>query len=265
MTINLINPGFNLIGTAGTSGLEQSIIRGCSASADAANGAQNFYDVLKTILSKTEQSNPSDAGIDASAEGKTVNLDEIFQKASDIYHVPVPLLKAVAKAESNFDPGAQSHAGAQGIMQLMPGTAKSLGVTDSFDPEQNIMGGAKYLSQQLERYEGNTTLALAAYNAGPGNVAKYGGVPPFQETRNYIARVMGYAGETITAGEVITTGEMNTVGQMILAGQSMEAGQTDMPLQDYALIMELYRCRMQLNLLADTESDSAIDSYVSLV
>ena len=100
--------------------------------------------------------------------------DSIFDKASQSYGVDKSLLLAVAKTESNFDTNATSSAGAQGIMQLMPATAKSLGVTNSYDAEQNIMGGAKYLSQLLEQYNGDTTKALAAYNGGMGNVNKYG-------------------------------------------------------------------------------------------
>lgn len=122
------------------------------------------------------------------------SLDEIFERASAQYRVPQSLLKAVAKVESGFDADAVSRCGAQGIMQLMPGTAASLGVENALDPEQNIMGGAKYLSQLLERYDGNPVLALAAYNAGSGNVAKYGGVPPFAETQKYVSLVMNYAG-----------------------------------------------------------------------
>lgn len=139
------------------------------------------------------------------------SLDEIFEKASKKYNVPVNLLKAIANAESDFNPKAVSKAGAQGIMQLMPGTAKELGVTDPFDPEQNIMGGSKYISDLLKRYNGDTKLALAAYNAGMNNVKKYGGVPPFKETQNYVVKVMKYMGEDITAGTVKSTKSNQTV------------------------------------------------------
>lgn len=118
------------------------------------------------------------------------DLNSIFEAASEKYGVPVNLLKAVAKAESNFNPKATSGCGAMGIMQLMPGTAKALGVTDAYDARQNIMGGAAYLSQLLEEFGGDVKLTAAAYNAGPGNVSKYGGLPPFKETENYVAAVM---------------------------------------------------------------------------
>ncbi len=120
---------------------------------------------------------------------KEVNANNIFQDAANKYGVPANLLKAVAKVESNYNPNAVSSAGASGVMQLMPATAKGLGVTDVFDPVQNIHGGAKYLSQLYKKYDGNLELTLAGYNAGPGNVAKYGGVPPFKETQNYIVKV----------------------------------------------------------------------------
>ncbi len=98
------------------------------------------------------------------------------------------LLEALVSVESNFNPHAVSAVGAKGLTQLMPGTARSLGVTDPFDLEQNLRGGAKYLRQMLDKF-GDLPTALAAYNAGPGNVSKYGGIPPFRETQNYVAKV----------------------------------------------------------------------------
>jgi hypothetical protein len=124
--------------------------------------------------------------------GESESMNDIFQEASIKYKVDVELLKAIGKAESNFDAKAVSRCGAQGVMQLMPATAKSLGVTDSFDARQNIMGGAKYISELLHKYDGDVKLALAAYNAGSGNVAKYNGIPPFEETQNYVKKVMTY-------------------------------------------------------------------------
>ena len=133
---------------------------------------------------------------------ETVSLDDIFHRAAQKYNVSVNLLKAIGKAESGFDPNAVSRSGAQGVMQLMPKTAESLGVTDSFDPEQNIMGGSKYISQLLDRYDGDVNLALAAYNAGMGNVAKYGGIPPFKETQNYVVKVNKFMGENMEVPNV---------------------------------------------------------------
>lgn len=150
---------------------------------------------------------PSGSSFAAALQGArdalpTTDLDEIFTRAAERYQVPASLLKAVAKAESGFDPQAVSPAGAQGVMQLMPATAAGLGVLNPFDPEQNIMGGAQYLSGLLARYDGDVTLTLAAYNAGSGNVKKYGGVPPFPETQGYIKKVLGYMGQELTAPAV---------------------------------------------------------------
>lgn len=116
----------------------------------------------------------------------------IIKKASETYNVPEKLIASVMKQESNFNPTAKSHAGATGLMQLMPSTANYLGVQDSTDPEQNVMGGAKYLRQMLDQFDDNVSIALAAYNAGPGNVRKYDGIPPFKETTNYVKKVLDY-------------------------------------------------------------------------
>ncbi len=164
-----------------------------------------FSEVIKQeteVVKKTEKSQTAETSQKASSsENFSVNvpksLEDIFRRASEKYGVSYDFLTAVAKAESNFNPQAVSSAGAQGVMQLMPETARDLGVKDAFDPEQNIMGAAKLLAAHLKKFDGNTTLAAAAYNAGSGRVLQYGGVPPFEETQNYVKKIAKYMNQGV--------------------------------------------------------------------
>ena len=124
------------------------------------------------------------------APGK-VDLDALIRRLSERYGLPPELVRAVIRQESAYDPFAVSVKGAQGLMQLMPATARRFGVQDVFDPAENVLGGVKYLRFLLDRYEGDTRLALAAYNAGEGAVDRYEGVPPYAETRDYVKRIAG--------------------------------------------------------------------------
>lgn len=141
-----------------------------------------------TLMSEYRPAPTSQATLEYGPKPATSSIDQLVDKAAQRYQVAPELIKAVIKAESSFNPKAVSPAGAQGLMQLMPATARELGVEDSFDPEQNIMGGTRYLRDLLKRYDGDLDSALAAYNWGMGNLARSDGRLP-EETRTYQKRV----------------------------------------------------------------------------
>lgn len=129
-----------------------------------------------------------------SAYGDTA-FDQYIRQASQQHGLPFALIKAVVHQESQFNPNAVSHAGAQGLMQIMPQTGQLLGLSNPFNPRENIMAGSAYLKEMMKRYNGNVALALAAYNAGPGAVDAAGGVPNYSETKGYVQKVLEYYGK----------------------------------------------------------------------
>ena len=177
-----------------------------AATAPGGNGGQDF---ASQLTAATSAAVPATAVAPAAQTGATMALSGATAGASSLppgvpygaeitaaarkYGLDPALLAGLVRQESNFDPTAGSPAGARGLTQLMPATAASLGVTDVTDPAQALEGGAKYLSQQLAAFDGDVTLALAAYNAGPGAVQRYGGVPPYAETQAYVQKVQAFA------------------------------------------------------------------------
>ena len=164
---------------------------GLTPSAPQAATATSFQDQLQQAgAAGTAAAAPAAAG--GPVDGQ---FSELINAAAQKYGIDPALLRGLIKQESGFNPNAGSPAGAQGLCQLMPGTAAALGCTNVHDPVQNIDAGARYLRQQLDAFGGDVTKALAAYNAGPGAVKRYGGVPPYAETQNYVRQVQAYADE----------------------------------------------------------------------
>lgn len=162
---------------------------------------------------QTAQAGGATAPVPAGASASSTAYDTLIQQAATKYGLDPAILKGLIKQESGFDPTAQSAAGAQGLTQLMPATAAGLGVTDARDPAQAIDGGARYLKQQLDRFGGDVSKALAAYNAGPGAVQKYQGVPPYAETQAYVRIVLAnadqYRNQTPSLPPTPTSGSLN--------------------------------------------------------
>lgn len=142
-------------------------------------------------------------------------FDQMIRQAAQQHGVSEGLIKAVMHTESGFNINARSPVGAQGLMQLMPATARRFNVSNAYDPQQNIFGGARYLSWLLKRFNGNTQLAIAAYNAGEGNIDKYGGIPPFRETQDYVRRVTSRFQNLYSSGLSSTSSSNNANTQVI--------------------------------------------------
>lgn len=174
--------------------------------------------------SKTAAVSSAKAAADTESSKGETTLKDIFERAAQKYDISYDFLVAVAKAESDFNTKCVSSAGAQGIMQVMPEEQKGLGIKDPFDPEQNIMGAAKLLKAHLKKFNGDYTLAAAAYNAGSGRVQKYGGVPPIKETQNYVKKINKFMKEGVTVPDrkVNTSSKDSTVGSGASAGTKTE-------------------------------------------
>lgn len=162
-----------------------------TSSAQKSSAAKEFKSILDEKIAADKPQNQDAIPVEkASFKNSRESIEGLIEKYAQKNNLDPDFIKAVVKQESGFNPDATSKCGAMGLMQLMPNTAKGLGVTNAYDPEQNIEGGVKYLKSMLNRFNNDPKLALAAYNAGPGAVQKYGDVPPYRETQNYVKNIL---------------------------------------------------------------------------
>jgi soluble lytic murein transglycosylase-like protein len=178
--------------------IETMIVPPQTAATTSSSGSASFASALQSAQAGT--ATPSTGALTGGDGAPAGQFDALINDAAQRNGVDPALLKGLVRQESNFNPNARSGAGAVGLTQLMPSTAASLGVGDPTDPAQAIEGGARYLRQQLDRFGGDASKALAAYNAGPGAVERFGGVPPYAETQAYVQHVLGYAAQYGAAG-----------------------------------------------------------------
>lgn len=164
-----------------------------AVNAPGANSSGSFAEALQAAGAPTATSAAYTPAAATGASSQSTPYDALIAQAASRYGLDPAILHGLIQQESGFDPNSQSSAGAAGLTQLMPGTASSLGVANPLNPAESIEGGARYLSQMMSQFGGNVTDALAAYNAGPGAVQQYGGVPPYAETQSYVSKVLGYA------------------------------------------------------------------------
>ena len=190
-------------------------------------------------------------------------FDSIIRQAAQQHGVSEGLIKAVMHTESGFNVNARSPVGAQGLMQLMPATARRFNVSNAYDPHQNIMAGAKYLAWLLNRFNGNTSLALAGYNAGEGNVAKYKGIPPFRETQDYVRRVNSRFQNLYSSGlsnSTITTAQSNEQTRILASSDHYNAAHETKP----AITANQPKYQRQIILTADGRyTDAPMGSYAT--
>ena len=166
------------------------------------SAAKEFKSILDEKIAADKPQNQNALPVEkASFKNSRENIEGLIEKYAQKNNLDPDFIKAVVKQESGFNPDATSKCGAMGLMQLMPNTAKGLGVTNAYDPEQNIEGGVKYLKSMLNRFNNDPKLALAAYNAGPGAVQRYGDVPPYRETQNYVKNILA-SYEAIKGGKL---------------------------------------------------------------